>query len=157
MGSVNHVTIGWIVERVSNRRQVITAPLRGAVALGDLLGDEVTEDGEFVVESVIDADDLLLQFRRGGGAAHEVPLTGGDIRSRCRQKARAEQRSRVRVNHARRDHVTREIPTLHNTGWCNSGWTRMKKQRRSYLGHGGNPEWRGDRAEITTVGRGIRD
>ena len=78
MGGVNHVAVGWIVERVSNRRQVVAAPLGRVVSLRNLLGDEVTEHREFVREAVIDADDLLLQIRRGVGAAHEFPDTVSD-------------------------------------------------------------------------------
>ena len=48
VGSVNDGAVGWIVKRISNRGQVITAPLGRVVALGDLLGNEVTEYGKFI-------------------------------------------------------------------------------------------------------------
>src|SRR6185437_3607382 len=86
---VDHIAIGWIVEGVSNRRQVVTAPLRRVVALRNLLGDEVPKNGEFLGEVMIDANDLLLQVGRAVGTSDERSRAGSRIDASCGRREHA--------------------------------------------------------------------
>ena len=64
IGGVHHGAERRISEYVAHRRDVIAAPLRLTVSLGDLLGDPVPEDRELVTELMIDAANFLAHRGR---------------------------------------------------------------------------------------------
>src|SRR5213082_3229226 len=93
---VQNRMVRGVAEVIESRGHVVRAPLGGAVSLGNLIGDEMPEDREFVGESMINARDFLTHIGGRIVAADELEAAGG-----LRKNAGCKQRCRVEINHAR--------------------------------------------------------
>jgi len=69
VGCVDNAAARRVTEGVTDRGNVVTAPLAGAEGFASPARDVVSEDGELGGEVMINADDLFTQVRRGVVAA----------------------------------------------------------------------------------------
>src|SRR5579884_1784477 len=90
---MNYVAHGRVVEGVTNRRGVVSAPHGRSERLDCLVGNEVSENGEFVVERVVHPNDFFLSSSWLISAALEGPAA-----SWLRKNPRTEHSGSVRVH-----------------------------------------------------------
>ena len=85
---VDNRAVGRITEGIADCGNVGAAPLADRVTLRDLLGNVMSEDGEFVSEVVVDANDFFPQVRRSTRAAEELVSCRGFRENACVRKSR---------------------------------------------------------------------
>src|SRR5215467_8113289 len=90
----DHAT-GGIIECVANGRHIVSAPHRSSEGLQRMVGDPVTEDGELIVELMVDTGDLFPAGRWLLIAADELRTA-----SRLREDSRGQQRGGIGTHHA---------------------------------------------------------